>query len=114
MSGAMAFVRDETWFYIVRFLLGAAEAGFFPGMIFYLTLWFPAAYRGRVIGYFMAAIPLSTVVGAPISSVAGFGRSFRYARLAMAVHLGSSAGAPVVGRCSALSDRQTRGCRVVA
>ncbi|HEX6564866.1 MAG TPA: MFS transporter [Chthoniobacterales bacterium] len=68
MSGAMAFVRDETWFYIVRFLLGAAEAGFFPGMIFYLTLWFPAAYRGRVIGYFMAAIPLSTVVGAPISS----------------------------------------------
>ena len=69
MSGAMAFIRDETWFYIVRFLLGAAEAGFFPGMIFYLTLWFPAAYRGRVIGYFMAAIPLSTVVGAPISSV---------------------------------------------
>jgi MFS transporter, ACS family, tartrate transporter len=68
MSGAMAFIRDETWFYIVRFLLGAAEAGFFPGMIFYLTLWFPAAYRGRVIGYFMAAIPLSTVVGAPISS----------------------------------------------
>jgi LPXTG-motif cell wall-anchored protein len=47
---------------------GAAEAGFFPGMIFYLTLWFPAAYRGRVIGYFMAAIPLSTVIGAPISS----------------------------------------------
>jgi MFS transporter, ACS family, tartrate transporter len=68
MSGAMAFVGNETWFYIVRFLLGAAEAGFFPGMIFYLTLWFPAAYRGRVIGYFMAAIPLSTVIGAPISS----------------------------------------------
>jgi len=68
MSGAMAFVSNETWFYVVRFLLGAAEAGFFPGMIFYLTLWFPAAYRGRVIGYFMAAIPLSTVIGAPVSS----------------------------------------------
>src|SRR5258707_2090107 len=68
MSGAMAFVGNETWFYVVRFLLGAAEAGFFPGMIFYLTLWFPAAYRARVIGYFMAAIPLSTVIGAPVSS----------------------------------------------
>jgi MFS transporter, ACS family, tartrate transporter len=68
MSGAMAFVGNETWFYAVRFLLGAAEAGFFPGMIFYLTLWFPAAYRARVIGYFMAAIPLSTVIGAPVSS----------------------------------------------
>src|SRR5260221_2832267 len=67
MSGAMAFVGNETWFYVVRFLLGAAEAGFFPGMIFYLTLWFPAAYRARVIGYFMAAIPLSTVIGAPVS-----------------------------------------------
>jgi MFS transporter, ACS family, tartrate transporter len=68
VSGAMAFVGNETWFYVVRFLLGAAEAGFFPGMIFYLTLWFPAAYRAGVIGYFMAAIPLSTVIGAPVSS----------------------------------------------
>ena len=68
VSGAMAFVGNETWFYVVRFLLGLAEAGFFPGMIFYLTLWFPAAYRARVIGYFMAAIPLSTVIGAPVSS----------------------------------------------
>ena len=67
-SGAMAFIGNETWFYVVRFLLGVAEAGFFPGMIFYLTLWFPVAYRARVIGYFMAAIPLSTVIGAPISS----------------------------------------------
>src|SRR6201998_1082089 len=68
MSGAMALVGSETGFYVVRFLLGAAEAGFFPGMIFFLTLWFPAAYRARVIGYFMAAIPLSTVIGAPVSS----------------------------------------------
>jgi MFS family permease len=50
-------------------LLGAAEAGFFPGIIFYLTLWFPAEYRARIVGYFMAAIPLSTVIGAPISGL---------------------------------------------
>ena len=54
-------------FYAIRVLLGIAEAGFFPGIIFYLTLWFPAAYRGRIIGYFMAAIPLSSVIGSPIS-----------------------------------------------
>lgn len=67
VSGAMAFTTGERSFFAVRILLGIAEAGFFPGIIFYLTLWFPAAYRGRIIGYFMAAIPLSTVVGAPIS-----------------------------------------------
>jgi MFS transporter, ACS family, tartrate transporter len=67
LSGAMAFISGETGFYVVRVLLGAAEAGFFPGMIFFLTLWFPATYRARVIGYFMAAIPLSTVIGSPIS-----------------------------------------------
>jgi D-galactonate transporter len=67
LSGAMAFITGETGFYVVRVLLGAAEAGFFPGMIFFLTLWFPATYRARVIGYFMAAIPLSTVIGSPVS-----------------------------------------------
>jgi MFS transporter, ACS family, tartrate transporter len=69
LSGAMAFVRGETGFYVVRVLLGAAEAGFFPGIIFYLTLWFPATYRARIVGYFMAAIPLSSVIGAPVSSM---------------------------------------------
>ena len=78
LSGAMAFIPaiaratglgNENTFYLVRVLLGAAEAGFFPGIIFYLTLWFPAQYRGRIVGYFMAAIPLSTVIGAPISGV---------------------------------------------
>jgi sugar phosphate permease len=49
--------------------LAPAEAGFFPGIIFYLTLWFPTEYRARFVGYFMAAIPLSTVIGAPISSL---------------------------------------------
>ena len=68
ISGCMAFVSGETSFLVVRFLLGAAEAGFFPGIIFFLTLWFPSAYRGRIAGYFMAAIPLSSVLGAPLSS----------------------------------------------
>ncbi|MBV9783221.1 MAG: MFS transporter [Acidisphaera sp.] len=78
LSGLMAFIpaiaratgiSAEYTFYGVRILLGAAEAGFFPGIIFYLTLWFPAVYRARVIGYFMAAIPLSTVIGAPVSGL---------------------------------------------
>jgi MFS family permease len=77
VSGAMCLVRGETSFYVVRVLLGAAEAGFFPGIIFYLTLWFPGLYRARIIGWFMVAIPLSTVFGAPVSSallgLEGFG-----------------------------------------
>src|SRR6201992_2761439 len=78
LSGLMAFIPhisratgmgNENAFYLIRVLLGAAEAGFFPGIIFYLTLWFPAEYRARIVGYFMAAIPLSTVIGAPVSGV---------------------------------------------
>jgi len=69
ISGATAFIGGETSFYVVRVLLGIAEAGFFPGIIFFLTLWFPAVYRARIIGSFMAAIPLSTVIGAPISGL---------------------------------------------
>src|SRR6202162_69633 len=69
LSGAMAFVQGETSFYIVRFLLGAAEAGFFPGILFYLTLFFPAAYRGRMVGIYMVAIPVSAVIGAPLSTL---------------------------------------------
>jgi len=67
LSGSTAFVTGEYSFYFVRVLLGVAEAGFFPGIIFYLTLWFPAIYRARIIGMFMAAIPLSSVLGAPVS-----------------------------------------------
>jgi ACS family tartrate transporter-like MFS transporter len=88
VAGAMAFVpqisallgvRASTTFIVLRVLLGLAEAGFFPGIIFFLTIWFPARYRGRMIGYFMAAIPLSTVVGGPISgallNITGLGLS---------------------------------------
>jgi ACS family tartrate transporter-like MFS transporter len=67
VSAAQAWVGGATSFNLVRFLLGAAEAGFFPGVIFYITLWFPSTYRARIVGWFMFAIPISTVVGSPIS-----------------------------------------------
>jgi D-galactonate transporter len=67
VSGAQAFVTGVWSFNIVRLLLGVAEAGFFPGIIFFLTLWFPSVYRARIVGLFMFAIPISTVIGAPIS-----------------------------------------------
>src|ERR1700753_2344094 len=57
-----------TSFYVMRTLLGAAEAGFFPGIIFYLTEWFPGSHRGRATGLFMACMPLSTAIGSPIST----------------------------------------------
>lgn len=63
----MAFVTGPLSFYGVRFLLGAAEAGFFPGVILYLTYWFPREHRARVVGVFMIAIPISTFLGSPIS-----------------------------------------------
>jgi MFS family permease len=69
ITGAQAFVQGETSFNVVRLLLGVAEAGFFPGIIFFLTLWFPCAYRARIVGLFMFAIPISTVIGAPISGL---------------------------------------------
>ncbi len=77
VSAAMAFVTSPTSFYVLRFLLGVAEAGFFPGMILYLTVWFPARVRAKITASFMMAIPLSSVFGAPVSTatlgVSGFG-----------------------------------------
>jgi ACS family tartrate transporter-like MFS transporter len=66
---AMALVNGETTFYVVRFLLGAAEAGFFPAILFYLTLWFPAAQRVTVLGIFILAQPVSNALGAPVSGL---------------------------------------------
>lgn len=65
---AMMFTAGEYSFYTLRVLLGVAEAGFFPGIIFYLTLWFPGTYRARVTGLFMACIPLSSAIGSPLST----------------------------------------------
>jgi ACS family tartrate transporter-like MFS transporter len=69
ISACMIFVRGPASFYALRFLLGAAEAGFFPGIIFYMTFWFPASYRSRTIATFMTAAVLSSVIGAPLSGV---------------------------------------------
>ncbi|HWK46474.1 MAG TPA: MFS transporter [Stellaceae bacterium] len=69
ISGAMAFSQGEYSFYTIRFLLGLAEAGFFPGILLYLTYWFPASYRGKIIGLFMVAIPVSGIIGPPVSGL---------------------------------------------
>lgn len=93
VSGCMAFVQGTTSFYILRFLLGVAEAGFFPGIILYLSYWFPAARRAQVTAIFMAAPPVDS------TGIAGFGRFARDAwlprlrRLAVDVCTGSFPGA---------------------
>lgn len=69
ISAAMAFVQGPISFFVLRFLLGVAEAGFLPGMIFYLTTWFPQARLARFVGLFMMAVPLASAIGAPISSL---------------------------------------------
>lgn len=67
VSAASAFATSPDSFYALRFLLGVAEAGFFPGIILYLTLWFPARHRALAAALFMAAAPLSTAIGSPLS-----------------------------------------------
>lgn len=69
ISGAHIFVWNENSLYVMRALLGAAEAGFFPGIVFYLTMWFPTAWRGRIIASFMTGIPIALIIGTPISSL---------------------------------------------
>ena len=68
VSGATAFVTGGNGFIAMRLLLGIAEAGFFPGVLLYLTYWFPQTERARVVGLFMVAIPLTGLIGSPISS----------------------------------------------
>lgn len=67
ISCSMIFIRGPVSFYVLRFLLGVAEAGFFPGMIFYMRQWFPASARARAVAWFMTANPLAGLVGSPIS-----------------------------------------------
>jgi ACS family tartrate transporter-like MFS transporter len=68
LAAAMAFIHGLIAFFVLRFLLGAAEAGFFPGVILYLTFWFPQHYRARVIALFSLATPISTAVGSIFSA----------------------------------------------
>jgi sugar phosphate permease len=67
LSACMLFVSNPTSFYILRFFTGVAEAGFFPGMVLYFTHWFPAEKRGHVMALFMSAIPVSGLIGGPLS-----------------------------------------------
>jgi ACS family tartrate transporter-like MFS transporter len=69
VSAAMMFVRGAAGFYALRFLLGAAEAGFFPGIIFCLTRWFPSEDRARAIAGFMTAVVVAGIIGGPLSSL---------------------------------------------
>lgn len=68
LSMGMMFIEGPTSFYAFRMLLGAAEAGFLPGVIFYIAQWFPKAYRGRISALFLVAIPASSAIGSPISA----------------------------------------------
>jgi sugar phosphate permease len=67
LAMVMMFVRSPLSFYVLRFLLGAAEAGFIPGILLYLTYWFPAQRRGKVMAIFLTGIPISGVIGGPVS-----------------------------------------------
>jgi len=67
VSGAMMFVSSEMSFYILRFILGACEAGFYPGVILYLSSWFPAARRGAIMAGFIVAVPVAGIIGGPLS-----------------------------------------------
>ena len=67
LSMACAFIAGPVSFYVLRFFLGAAEAGLYPGMILYMTYWFPQATRGRFIALFLAAVPMASVIGGPLS-----------------------------------------------
>jgi ACS family tartrate transporter-like MFS transporter len=79
LSMLTAFCREPVSFCIVRFLLGAAEAGLYPGMILYMTYWFPQSTRARFIALFLGGVPLSAVIGSPLSGwllgVSGYGLS---------------------------------------
>jgi ACS family tartrate transporter-like MFS transporter len=68
LSGSMAYVHGAPMYLVLRFLIGAAEAGFFPGIILYLTLWLPASARAGIMALFTFAIPLSNMLGAPVSA----------------------------------------------
>lgn len=65
---ALAFAPDAGWLLALRFLLGIAEAGLFPGVLFYLGHWFPAAYRARIVGAFMLAVPIASAIGTPLAA----------------------------------------------
>ena len=96
LAAAMMFVRTPLEFNVLRFLLGMAEAGFYPGVIYYLTLWFPLEMRARAVSRFYIALPLSSVaMGMVAGWLLGAGREVGALRLAMALSAGGIAGGGV-------------------
>src|ERR1700680_110982 len=74
ISASNALMQGPLSYYAIRLVLGVAEAGFFPGMLLYMTYWFPHSWRGRFVGMFMAAIPMANILGGPLSpSLPGLG-----------------------------------------
>ncbi|TBU72284.1 MFS transporter [Phytopseudomonas daroniae] len=69
VATAMAFVPNETWFYILRFLLGVAEAGFFPGVVYYFTKWLPAGERGKAMAIFLSGSAIASIISGPLSGL---------------------------------------------
>ena len=109
LAAAMMFVRTPLEFNVLRFLLGMAEAGFYPGVVYYLTLWFPARMRARAVSRFYIALPLSSVVmGSLAGWLLGLGGKLGLAGLAMAVPGGGTAGGALQPRDPEDAARQPR------
>ncbi len=106
VSAAFALIGGPISFLVLRFLLGAAEAGFFPGVILYITYWYPAHYRAIIVGIFMVAIPVAGLIGSPISGGDPlYGRPARTRRLAVDLPARGGARCTARPRVIRLADR---------
>jgi ACS family tartrate transporter-like MFS transporter len=111
VATAMALIAGETSFYLLRFALGVAEAGFFPGIILYLTYWFPREQRARIVSSFMAAVPIATVVGS-VRCLARSSWACRHRRMAVAIHHRRATGGVARRRGARLPHGPATGCNV--
>jgi MFS family permease len=92
VSVVTVWVYDANSYYVARFVLGVAEAGFFPGVTYHFAAWFPTQYRTRMLAWFLVAIPLSSVLGGPISGLLLEMKACWALRVAMAFHCRGAAG----------------------
>ena len=112
VSAAFALIGGPISYLVLRFLLGAAEAGFFPGVILYITYWYPAHYRAIIVGIFMVAIPVAGLIGSPIWAVSLHGWPARAWRLAVDLPDRGRAGRAAGHRLIHLADRSAGACGV--